>query len=65
MSATGQATGAALALCEVMGWDTDLGRSDGILHGGQLAVEIVEELRAAGWTLVSTQRSGYQGPNGA
>jgi len=59
MSATGKATGAALALCEAMGWEPDLGHSEGwIPKGGQLAVEVLAELREAGWTLVPTQEPG-------
>lgn len=58
MAGTGQATGAAKALCEVMGWDTDLGHSDGIPHGGQLAVGIIKELHEAGWVLAPTPALG-------
>lgn len=53
MTGTGEATGSAKALCDVMGWDAHLGRgSDGLPNGGQLAVDVVDELRASGWLLV-------------
>lgn len=44
---------AARALCDAMGWEHTLGRSgEGIPYGGAIAVEVLAELSAAGWSLV-------------
>ena len=46
----------ARALCDAMGWDAHAGRSaEGFPYGGQLAIEVLDELREAGWQLVPTE----------
>ncbi|KAA9104997.1 hypothetical protein [Microbacterium rhizomatis] len=48
----------ARALCDAMGWDSYPGRtSEGFPHGGQLAIEVLDELRQAGWQLVPIEAS--------